>query len=747
MDEIISLKAFFVEGGNQKKSHVILHITEPSVQEERPKGYFFVIGEINNGSPSFITKLNEAFNNAQTNYYRDKNSKNEEVFEIILKNLNQQIKTFKDGGQINCAIGVVSQKEILFSFSGHSPILLFYKKNGLDTFGTMELGSTSNTLIETKDENIFSQLIQGKISPTDFLFFGTHHLKDFFSSERLEKTLTTRSVEQSCQYIENVLKQLNSTYSFGGLIIHGQAQNTPVLGAPKTNNSNLPQSTESLKKFFNTEKNTSQTLLPRFNYPSIRPFSKNGPINQKLPLDLPEKNNTVPSPRLSLHPTGDSIYLNQPQIKIYAKKIGKVLYAILLFVWHFLFSILQNFYFLGIVIINYKNRRRTIVENWQKQIHSYKENIGQLPLITKILVIVCILLIAIFTGSILSFKNNQKKIEKNKIYQSQLNFIKTKKDNAESALIYKNENSAKNELGLAEDALTKLSCKTADEKKNCEQLRTELNQISAKIKKISVISPAVLANLNTDNTNSFEHLIKTGNKLLAFNSKNSSILNYNLATNEISKSSPSSTTSGFNAASSEYQGNTAVFLNNQNQLIVYDTDKNSFKDAPITFSGNENKISSMVMYNGRLYTLDNTSSQIYRHNLVNDVFGSGVSWVKQNTDLANARSFSIDGDVYVLKSTGEVIKLTKGIPQTFNLENIDPPLKEGSKIWTYNELKYLYILDSIQKRILIFDKEGKLLTQLTSPEFKNPTDFVIDEENKIGYLIDSNKIYKIILPI
>jgi hypothetical protein len=746
MDEIISLKAFFVEGGNQKKSHVILHITEPSVPEEKAKGYFFVIGEINNGSSAFLSKLNEAFNNAQTTYYQETGSKNEEVFETVLKNLNQHIKLFKDGGDINCAIGAVTQKEIIFSFAGNSPILLFYKKNGTETFGTMELGSlTSNPTPEQTNENLFSQLVQGKISPTDFLFLGTHHLKDFFSNERLEKTLTTRSVEQSCQHIENVLRQLNSTYSFGGLIIHGQTPTPQFPTEMKSAQPNLPKSTQSLKNFFNTEKSTSETLSPKFNYPGI---SRPNTPNQSSPFELQGKPKENRVPVLSLHPTGDSSTLHQPKTILYLKKTGKILFAILTFLWHFLMGFFHHIGLVGIAIINYKNQRRTVVENWQKQLHSYRENIRQLPLITKILVLVCVLLMAIFAGSILSFKRTQLKNEKNKAYQGQLNFIKTKKDNAESALIYSDKNSALAELKAAQNSLSQLSCKTADEKKNCQQIQSQLDQISAKIKNVTVVNPVILTSLNAQNTNNEAlRLIKIGNSLLAYNTTNSTILSYNLTTNETTPTSANATNSGYKEASVPNQENYAVFLNSQNQVTIYDAAKNAFKDSPISYPASGNKISSLLMYNGRLYTLDTARNQIYRHDLANDAFSLGMPWIKQPTDLQTASSLTIDGDVYVLKTTGEVLKLTKGIPQPFNLETIDPPLSEGWKIWTYNELKYLYILDPTQKRILIFDKTGKLKTQVTATEFKKPMDMVIDEENKIGFVTDGNQIYKIILPI
>src|SRR3989344_2445824 len=47
MEHKLQIHEFFVEGGESERSHVLLHITEPSTPEEREKGYFFAVCELN----------------------------------------------------------------------------------------------------------------------------------------------------------------------------------------------------------------------------------------------------------------------------------------------------------------------------------------------------------------------------------------------------------------------------------------------------------------------------------------------------------------------------------------------------------------------------------------------------------------------------------------------------------------------------------------------------------------------------
>jgi len=80
--------------------------------------------------------------------------------------------------------------------------------------------------------------------------------------------------------------------------------------------------------------------------------------------------------------------------------------------------------------------------------------------------------------------------------------------------------------------------------------------------------------------------------------------------------------------------------------------------------------------------------------------------------------------------------------QNFNLSTLDLPIENPTEIWTYNNVDEIFILEPKNKRIIIFDKEGKLIKQITNSNLKEPTSMVIDTENKTLYLLDNGKIYK-----
>ena len=174
MDHVLQLNEFFVEGGKQELSHVLLHITEPSTPEEMSKGYFFAICEINQAETKYITKLQEIIDEAENNYYETPDEVGKTSLEIILEKINQHAYALvRPGVTLNCVIGAIRQPEIIFTFFGKPQMVLFYK-NRQGLYQKMDLINANAEETEKDDSpQLFSQIVQGKISPNDYLFAGT----------------------------------------------------------------------------------------------------------------------------------------------------------------------------------------------------------------------------------------------------------------------------------------------------------------------------------------------------------------------------------------------------------------------------------------------------------------------------------------------------------------------------------------------------------------------------------------------
>ena len=88
------------------------------------------------------------------------------------------------------------------------------------------------------------------------------------------------------------------------------------------------------------------------------------------------------------------------------------------------------------------------------------------------------------------------------------------------------------------------------------------------------------------------------------------------------------------------------------------------------------------------------------HNPTQTGFNKGVDWIKtEGIDLEDSVSLSIDGDVFVLKSNGEILKFAKGEEIEFTTK-IDPALENPNDVWTYNDVNKIYVFEQTNKRII-----------------------------------------------
>ena len=164
----------------------------------------------------------------------------------------------------------------------------------------------------------------------------------------------------------------------------------------------------------------------------------------------------------------------------------------------------------------------------------------------------------------------------------------------------------------------------------------------------------------------------------------------------------------------------------------------------------------MNYYMGNLYLMDTTSSQLWRYR------PSGESYnvtpepyfpENANINLNNVIDSTIDGAVWLLHPNGTILKYFSGIQESFALDIVNPPLSDAVAVWA-NDVEapggYLYVADADSNRILVFDKQGKLLQQLTPVDhpgaLKDLQDIYVDEVSNYLYALTKSGVYQVSLP-
>lgn len=120
----------------------------------------------------------------------------------------------------------------------------------------------------------------------------------------------------------------------------------------------------------------------------------------------------------------------------------------------------------------------------------------------------------------------------------------------------------------------------------------------------------------------------------------------------------------------------------------------------------------------------------------------GVSYFTEDVSFkSKASDIAISGPIYVLEDNGSIQRFTRGKKEDFEVEGLTAPIGAGSRIYAEPDLENIYVLDVKNQRVVVLDDEGGFITQYEGSFIKNSSGFAIDEENKIGYVLQNNIVY------
>jgi len=719
-------------------------------------GKIFGLIEIESKNPKIPELIDLIIDEIKNNYYRQKEQVSTEKlpdissrFEMALKKTNLAITTFLESEQIaldlkkvNIAIALSCQQELHFTLVGNMGIILFYNLS-LDNYRIINvLESTYSFNTEPDPLKLFSQIISGRIKPHDILFITTANVLDYFSLERIKNIIAKQLPAEGVNELKKLLEGIETKENFGFLTLELERINLPLKREAGVNNFDYRKaaSQDSIKELIKTEKETEKLLTPSLmpeikkytnsfktaigNYLSkIRATTTN--FYQKRKIVLPA-NISLP-PQFNLKPKIKSLNkisetakkVAQPTIISTQKMLTNVANQP---IWKKLFQIGQRLF--GNLWLKFK----------------------KLPRSSRILLIITIILAILFSQSLiwLGIKNQrEQKIEQ---FNQTIVDVETKKNNAESSLIYRDENQARQLLIEAKNLLTDLKPSTGAQK---EQVTLLLNGIEEQLVKlrhlIEIADPVQIVNFqNLDSQAKIAPLIIANQEnVYTQNYNNQSIYKANLNTRILAAVYSPAANSGNLKLGIAVNNNELLFFNETMSAFQLNPSNDELQKVNLNINNNA-KIVDITTYNNRIYLLDETGKQIYRYTKTNGSYGNGTNWItEEGIDLANAKALTIDGSIYILKADGQIIKLENGKSAEWQNKIIDPPFKSPTKIKTTDSSKYLYILDPPSKRLVVLDKEGNLINQYISASFDDLKDFIVLENKKEIYLLNSGLIFGI----
>jgi len=205
------------------------------------------------------------------------------------------------------------------------------------------------------------------------------------------------------------------------------------------------------------------------------------------------------------------------------------------------------------------------------------------------------------------------------------------------------------------------------------------------------------------------------------------------------------------AASGFDQAKSLVFLTKSGKLMEYKSGNISFMD---TSDGSFKKGVAIDDWSNRLYILDDKANQIWRYTFDNgkSSFGPAEAYLQstEEVDFSNAKDISIDANIYVLSSLGEITKLFSGKKADFTINNAPFDTYEDTGIiLTAESMDQIFIMDQAQARLYIFNKDKDNSGNITYDKqylFEGLEEGIRDihyaAQDKQIYLLTKNKIYK-----
>lgn len=194
--------------------------------------------------------------------------------------------------------------------------------------------------------------------------------------------------------------------------------------------------------------------------------------------------------------------------------------------------------------------------------------------------------------------------------------------------------------------------------------------------------------------------------------------------------------------------NSLVFLTKTGKLIEYKDGNVSYMD---TEEGSFHKGTVLADWGNRIYILEPAAAQIWKYTYkgTQDSFGTAESYLIDKPELADARDFAIDANVYVLKATGDIFKFFGGKKVDFFINN--PPasgLEDATNIYTDETLDQVFVLDAKDSKVLIFKKDthtGDLVyeAQYLLDNVGELRDLYVDPASRTLYVLTATKVLSV----
>lgn len=716
----IRVEEFFVESKDPNRSHTILQVTEATDNQEAViKGSFFALFEIEQGNTRIIKYLQDLAIFLEKFYY-DEYVGERNHFEDTILHANQLLRGFEVPANtgVHAILAVVKKNKISFTTHGQPGIWLFAK-------GTRRAHPLKQE--DEDNDSFFPELIEGVLGIQDVMLVGSTHLEDYFTPDRLAKIVHGHNSAEIARHLNRTLSELGSGLSFAGIVAEA------VPSAPQHRNRRKPLGSHaSIEVLLSGQDQTKELLTPTV-FRNARHWFKEQWKTRPQGTKTPSRNRTDETRKQKNTKARQLLEAQQDSFlfghflwhivrtgSIFAVRIVK---GSMILVWRGGVLIRS---FIGSSPSDRRAAKSILQSRTKSRLSLFNERFRSLPTKKRFVFIalVAVIIIAIGGGGTLLYRNIQDKrlTEFNTTVQQ----VARLHEEAEAKQIYGADDEARGQLLDAKQLLAQLKSRTREQKQEHEQLEFMITAALADLRHEIPVQPTLLATITEETLAKPRSIGFLTDKIMATSDHTARAVLIEIpsgATREITAPEP---------LINPHHADDELWWQISNKLFTTDeggTVNERFDQL--------NSAADYVIFNRRAYLLQPKENQITTHAPRGENFASfATNWITEETIFPlDAQFLAVDGDMYIFNKTGSVQKFIRGKSVNLNLYPIEPLLDTVTQVWTDISTDFIYILDSKEGRLVVFDKFGKLKKQYKSDELKSATDFLISEGSKKAYFI------------
>lgn len=368
------------------------------------------------------------------------------------------------------------------------------------------------------------------------------------------------------------------------------------------------------------------------------------------------------------------------------------------------------------------------------------------PRSTKAFSVLTLILAILFVGSLLLLRQKREEEAAIRAASEKLQEARVKKDAADAALIYDNLDEARRLLRAArQGALTIEQGPYYDAE--AAALLSDIQATEDKTERSTRLAePARVGDFRSAAPEGrVTGLALVGAHLFAFHPETNAIVRLSIENGETSVVSQTSQGVGyFRAVLPLAAEQMLLFTTDAPGLALFDAAKGDLiKQEVETLPEGTKEIRTLATFGSRLYLLLPGARQIFGYSKTLAGYTGGAPWLKdQNVPAERSVGMGVDGYIYLLTDDGKIVKLLKGSPVDFAQSELTTPLERPTRLVINETLKFLYVLDPPQRRVVVYDTTGKLSRQFVFPNAQDLRDITVGGKDETLYLLDGTAVYK-----